>query len=127
MKASAREDKVLKLLACVCIAQIEGDPLLVAVEHLEQGGDAVCKGRPPVAGVVAAVRVLDLDDIGPEVGENGTRIGTGDAVAQFDHSDSTQRQPIHMPALAVIDICRTLSDRGRSVNETFHETERVSS
>ena len=43
---------------------------LVAVERQEVGGVVPGERRPPVPGVVALDRTLNLDDIGPQVGEH---------------------------------------------------------
>src|SRR5919107_931479 len=47
-------------------------------------------GGAPAAGVVAAFRVLDLDDVGAELGEDEAGVWSGDAVADLDNGNPRQ-------------------------------------
>src|SRR5215831_79312 len=49
-------------------------------------------GRRPLARVIAAVALLDLDHRRAEVGEDFRRIGRSDAVPEFDHGDVGKRR-----------------------------------
>ena len=48
------------------------------------------EGRPPFARVVAALRVLHLDDIGAEIGEQLPGPGTGEDAGEFDDADAVK-------------------------------------
>src|SRR3546814_5526033 len=59
-------------------AQIDRDALLVPVDREEVGALASQAGRVPGAAVVAAVRILDLDHLGAEVGQHHGEIRAGE-------------------------------------------------
>ena len=44
------------------------------------------EGRPPAAGVIARSLAFDLDDVGPEIGENLTRPGPCQNAGKFEHA-----------------------------------------
>ena len=46
------------------------------------------EGGAPFAGVVAAVRVLDLDDVGAEIGKHLAGPGAGEDAGKFDDADA---------------------------------------
>jgi hypothetical protein len=66
-------------LAAVCREEICGLRSVVSVEISEEG-------RAPAPGVVTAVKPLDLDHLGPEVGENLGRPRTREDPAQIQHA-----------------------------------------
>jgi hypothetical protein len=55
-------------LEALRVLEIHAYRALVAVDGEEIGRLAAGEGRSPVAGVVAALRVLDLDHVGTEIG-----------------------------------------------------------
>ena len=72
------------------VLEVEGDGLLVSVRAKEVGGLTIAVLRldewgPPPAGVVAAVRVLDLDHVGAEVAEHHCRVRPGQGAGQVDN------------------------------------------
>src|SRR5262249_18383989 len=85
-------DQALELRALALVAQVDGDRELVAVETLEDRRDAMPKGRCPLARVIAAVALLDLDHRGAEVGEDFGRVRRGDAVPKLDDGDVGERR-----------------------------------
>src|SRR5947209_12415782 len=52
---------------------------------------ALDERRPPGARVVAGFGALDLDDVGPEIGEHLSGPGTGKNAGQFQHANTSQR------------------------------------
>ena len=68
--ASAPRDEVLEHRAAVAARQVERDAALVAVERLEEERVlALLERRDVAADVAADARVLDLDDLGAEIGQ----------------------------------------------------------
>src|ERR1051326_455691 len=78
--------------ALVGVTQIDGDGEFVAVEALEDLRGAAPIGRRPVARVVTAIALLDLDHRRAQVGKDFARVGRGDAVAELDHGDVGERR-----------------------------------
>ncbi len=76
----------------VRVAQIERDGALVAVDGEEVGGLAVRVRRTPGAGVVAALRVLDLDDVRAQVGQEHGGVRRGQHAPEVGDEDAAQRQ-----------------------------------
>jgi hypothetical protein len=76
---------------------IERDRALAAVGRVIIGGrqvlaiGALDKGRAPAAGVVAALGMLDLDDVGAEIGQQLPGPGTSQDARKLDHTDSGER------------------------------------
>jgi hypothetical protein len=71
--------------------EIERHAALVAVEEQVGRGLAVLV-RGPGAGLVARARVLDLDDVGPKIGEEGPAPGTGDDAGEIEDADAVERE-----------------------------------
>jgi hypothetical protein len=75
--------------------EIECHRPLVAVRRDEVGADPgvpfAHPGRPPGAGLVAAVRLLDLDHVGSEVAQQHGEIGTGEDPRGVDHPHPGER------------------------------------
>jgi len=44
----------------------------------------------PVTDVIAALRVFDLDDVGPEIGQDGGNTGAGDEVGEVEDLDTAE-------------------------------------
>ena len=65
--------------ALVAVEDVEGERMAFAVLLHE-----------PEPGVVAA-RLLDLDDVGAEIGEDRARIGAGDVLADLDDGEAGKR------------------------------------
>jgi hypothetical protein len=59
--------KLFYLLQILWLFEVSGDRTLVTVDGQEVSRLAAREGRPPVAGIVAALGVLDLDHVRPEV------------------------------------------------------------
>ena len=76
------------------VAEVGDHPGLAPVAAVEIGGrDALLpfdEGRTPVAGVVA-VRRLDLDDLGAEVGQHLPGPGTGEDAREFEDAEAGER------------------------------------
>ena len=72
-----------RLLASVGAQEIGGVSRLA----IGRGGE----GRPPVAGVVARARPLDLDHLGAQVGQRLRRPGPGQHPRQVQHAHARQR------------------------------------
>src|SRR5581483_1719438 len=70
--------------------QVERDAALVAIENVEVHADAV-RQRRHVARVIAPARVLELDDVGPEVREHQRRVGAGEKPREIQHADAVER------------------------------------
>ena len=77
--------------------EIERDGALAAIAGVVIGGRQVFpvvpfhEGRPPFAGIVAALRVLHLDDVGAEVGQHLPGPGTGKDAGKLDDADALER------------------------------------
>ena len=85
------EDERFQPLDRDVVAQVEREPALVVIEHVEQRRGAVRERRPPVARVVALAGAFDLDDVGAEIGEDRGCVRAGDAVAELDDGGPGQR------------------------------------
>jgi hypothetical protein len=83
-------DERAGLLDIAGILQIERDRALVAIERGEVLAVAVGDGRPR-AQRIAALRMLDLDDIGAHVRQQHAAIRPGGDVAKLDDPDSLKR------------------------------------
>ena len=76
---------------------VDRPALLAAVAGVEIGGVAIFalgiveEGRPPMPGVVAFARTLDLHHLGAQIGEQLPAPGPGEDPRQLDDSDSRQR------------------------------------
>ena len=86
------EDVAPQRLALGIVLQVQRRRILVAVDGLKHAGGAVQERRTPVARVVAALRIFDLDHGGAEFGQHQSGDRRGDAVAQFDDDDIFERQ-----------------------------------
>ncbi len=71
--------------------QVQRDGALVAVGAVEVRGVARAPAHAPVAGVVAAGRVFDLDHVGAEVGQGHGAHRAGQHARQVQHADAGQR------------------------------------
>src|SRR5947209_1176351 len=65
----------------LAIGKIDRDAALGPVDRVERRRGALLERRPPAAGGVAALRVLDLDHLGPEFAEDHPGIGRCDRMA----------------------------------------------
>ncbi len=83
------DEDVLGLL----VLEVQDDPLLVAVQADEVAAEILVHltGEGPELPGVVAVGRLDVDDLGPEVGEDHRCRGGRQHVAQVDDADSFQR------------------------------------
>ena len=64
-------------------------PRLLRLKRRYAAALAVLVGRPG-AGLVARPGVLDLDDVGAEVGQEGAAPGTGDDAGEIEHADAVE-------------------------------------
>src|SRR5581483_2274045 len=79
--------------------EVETDGTLVAVEALEEErGIAFGIRRNPACGVAAVARVLDLDDVGAEVGQLHRRERACPVLLEGDNADVVERQSHPSPA-----------------------------
>ena len=84
--------EVLEDASCLVAAKVQRDRALVAVEALEEEGVRPLLVRRDVARHVAADRrVLDLDHLGPEVGELHRREGARAVLLDRDDANVGQR------------------------------------
>ena len=74
--------------------QIQRDRALVAVQAQEVGGVVADEGRAPASGVVAGARPLDLDDVGPEVGQHHRGQGSGEDARQVEDAHALERRRV---------------------------------
>jgi len=74
-------------LSPLALAQVDGDALLVAVEHREK-----TRPRPQQVARAVALHGLDLDDLGPQVGQYHAAGGTHDHVGELHHAQAFKRQ-----------------------------------
>ena len=72
---------------------------------------ALEEARPPVAGLVAAPGMLDLDDVGSERAEDLGRGRPCERARQVEHADSGKRPERHLCIIATRPLC----DHGGSV------------
>ena len=71
-------------------SQIQRDAALVPVENLEvRAGPAA--DRRQRARRIAPARILNLDDVGPEVGEKQRRVRAGEQARQVDDANAGER------------------------------------
>ena len=72
--------------------QVDSKRGLVAVDGIEIGRAAgVVVGRAPGTGVIAAAGALDLDHLGPEVGEQHRRERAGEHAREIEDAQARQR------------------------------------
>ena len=74
----------------VGVGEVDRDAALGAVDRVKAGRRAFQKRRPPAAAGVAALRVLDLDDLGAQLAEDHPGIGRGNAVPDLDDDKAGQ-------------------------------------
>ena len=80
----------------VGVLEVERERLLAAVERLEVERVAVVGERPHLARDVAAHgRILDLDDLGAEVGEQLRAEGAGAELRDREHAQAGERRAAH--------------------------------
>ncbi|MCY1546341.1 hypothetical protein D9M68_823330 [compost metagenome] len=70
--------------------QVQGDGALVAVEHEIGRRDPIDLGIAVLARIVAAVELLDLDDVGAQVGQHHAAGRAGHDLRKFDHAHAGQ-------------------------------------
>ena len=73
-------------------AQVEGDRLLVALFREPGIAVAALAGGAELAQRVALAGLLDLDDLGAELAEDGGGEGPGDEGREVDDADAVERQ-----------------------------------
>ena len=79
-------------LAARRIAQVDRHAALAAVHGEEVGGLAARERRAPGARLVAALRALDLDHVGAEVGEHHAGVGPGEHAREVEHAHAAERR-----------------------------------
>ena len=73
------------------VVRSSGDRAPVAVDREEVGRVVAVERRPPAPGVVAQPGSLDLEHVGPEVGEHHAAVRAGEHPGQVEHPDPGQR------------------------------------
>ena len=73
------------------LLEVEGQAALVAVDGQEVGAFRADKGRPPVAGIVAAARQFNLEDVGAIVAQHQGTERAGQGPGQIQHAHPLQR------------------------------------
>ena len=68
--------------------KVQGDGPFAAVEHLEVDAVPVAERHAHPSPVIAAIDTLDLEHLGPEVGEDGAREWPGEHLAQLEDADA---------------------------------------
>jgi hypothetical protein len=85
-------DEAKHLLASARRANVQGDAALVRVEEVEQaallGVRLVVREGAPAPGDVSVLGHLDLDDVGPVVGEQLGAVGRRDHLTEFEDPDA---------------------------------------
>ena len=71
------------------LLQIEGNGALTAIGPEKEASLTRQAGGELAEHV--ALRRLDLDDVGAEIGEQGAAIGTGEVAAEIEHRDAAER------------------------------------
>src|SRR5262249_48366945 len=85
-------DQTLQHLERAVVLEVQREAALVAV-HAHEGRALVApERRRPGAGIVAASRPLDLDDVGTHVAEDLRAEWSGDVLGEIDDDDSLERQ-----------------------------------
>jgi hypothetical protein len=84
--------KVARDLLAFGRLQVERDRALVAVDAVEVGGLGLAHAQAPVARVVAAARVLDLDHLGAHVGQHHAAPGARQDAGQVEDAHAGKRQ-----------------------------------
>src|SRR5262249_32886167 len=74
-------------LQAFALLEIDGNPLLAAVESEEETGQASGEGRTPAAAHVAGAR-FEFVDCGSVVRKQQRAIGTGEGVREIEHANS---------------------------------------
>ncbi len=74
------------------VLEVDGAAPLVAVDREVVGRLAREKRRTERAGLVAAPRLLDLDDVGPHVAEGHRAVGAGHHPAEIDDPNAVERR-----------------------------------
>jgi hypothetical protein len=92
----ARTDKRLERHAIRGVPDVERDAALAAV-HPHEAARKPARERVPLAGDVAAVRPLDLDDVGAEVGPEPRAERAGEAVLEGEHAGALEEHPRTVP------------------------------
>ena len=77
------------------VLQIERDRALAGVDAVEARADAGQERRPPAARVVAPVRPLDLDDIGPQPSQRLAGERPGQVLRELEDLDAGERKGCH--------------------------------
>ena len=111
--ASASRTSSRNVVAPGVGAQVEHDALLAPADVQEQQRDAF-DDRPRHAAAVVALRRLDLDDVGAEVGEVGGEV-PGPEHRHFDDAQTRERSRSYRYRPSVR---RTLAGRPHSVSES---------
>ena len=74
------------------ITQIQREAALVVIHGVKRIGGIRREQRTPIARVIAAVRPLELDHVGTQVGEDPSRERARQILGDLDHLDPAQRQ-----------------------------------
>ena len=85
-----RRRQFLKIRSAGSGFQVQGDGLLVAVDHVEGQGVAVPEIHAHAARIVAAVDPLDLQHLGAQIAHDGAGEGRGQHLPQFQDANSLQ-------------------------------------
>ena len=81
----------LQLLDVGGVLDVDRDRTLVAVGRVKHHRGVVDERRAPHPRVVAAVRLLDLDDVGADVGQDRAGQRTRQRLSDLDHLDARER------------------------------------
>ena len=100
MTTSAQRHELAGHLLALRAAQVEGDRALVAGRHLPPQVHAVLR-RAHLSAGVAVDRVLDVDDVGAEVGQQGAGQRAGDDVGELDDLEPGQGAAAGPPGCVV--------------------------
>ena len=85
-------DEALEERSTLGLAEVEGDGLLVALLREPSIAVAALAGRPEFAQRIARPRLLDLDDLGAELAEDGGCERPSDEGRKVDDADAMERQ-----------------------------------
>ena len=110
-------------LAVGGVLEIERDASLAAIDSYEVGRVRARERRPPPAGLIAGAGLLDLDHLGPQIGQHHRAVRARQHARQIEHAQARERRitRVHLKrdasgsklglTMAVRIACRQLAPR----------------
>ncbi len=105
------------------LLQIQLEAALVAVDEIENRGDARLVVGPALTRIVARARVFDLDDVRAHVRQVQTAHGAGEEPGQIQNADVGERLTAHGESgqrrcRSQPDFCSSASSSGSALNRS---------